>query len=63
MRPGHTDFRATCDSVCFMEMHFFLNSLCVCVCVELVSHVQLFVTPWTAARQVPLSVGFPRQEY
>ena len=21
------------------------------------------VTPWTAARQVPLSVGFPRQEY
>ena len=22
-----------------------------------------FVTPWTVARQVPLSVGFPRQEY
>ena len=22
-----------------------------------------FVTPWTAALQVPLSVGFPRQEY
>ena len=21
------------------------------------------VTPWTVARQVPLSVGFPRQEY
>ena len=27
------------------------------------SHVQLFVTPWTAARQAPLSMGFPRQEY
>ena len=27
------------------------------------SHVQLFVTPWTVARQAPLSVGFPRQEY
>ena len=27
------------------------------------SHVQLFVTPWTIARQAPLSVGFPRQEY
>ena len=23
----------------------------------------LFVTPWTVARQAPLSVGFPRQEY
>jgi len=25
--------------------------------------VQLFATPWTVARQAPLSVGFPRQEY
>ena len=23
----------------------------------------LFVTPWTVARQAPLSMGFPRQEY
>ena len=27
------------------------------------SHVRLFVTPWTVARQAPLSVGFSRQEY
>ena len=27
------------------------------------SHVQLFVTPWTVALQAPLSMGFPRQEY
>ena len=28
------------------------------------SHVQLFETPWTVARQAPLSMGvFPRQEY
>ena len=27
------------------------------------SHVRLFVTLWTAARQAPLSMGFPRQEY
>ena len=27
------------------------------------SHVWLFVTPWTAACQAPLSMGFPRQEY
>ena len=27
------------------------------------SHVWLFVTPWTAAYQAPPSMGFPRQEY
>ena len=27
------------------------------------SHVQLFVTPWTIARQAPLFVGFLRQEH
>ena len=27
------------------------------------SRVQLFGTPWTAARQTPLSMGFSRQEY
>ena len=27
------------------------------------SHVQLFATPWTAAHQAPLSMGFPREEY
>ena len=26
------------------------------------SHVQLFATPWTAAHQAPMSVGFSRQE-
>ena len=27
------------------------------------SHVRLFATPWTAAYQAPLSMGFARQEY
>ena len=27
------------------------------------SRVRLFATPWTVARQAPLSVGFPRQDY
>ena len=27
------------------------------------SHVRLFVTPWTVAYQAPPSVGFSRQEY
>ena len=31
------------------------------VCV--LSHVPLFVTPWTVAHQAPLSMGFSRQEY
>ena len=33
------------------------------VCVQFLSHVRLFVTPWTAAHQAPLSMGFSRQEY
>ena len=37
-------------------MHFF-------VVVYTLSHVQLFATPWTVARQTSLSLGFPRQEY
>ena len=27
------------------------------------SHIQLFATLWTVARQAPLSMGFSRQEY
>ena len=26
-------------------------------------HVPLFATPWTVARQAPLSMGFSKQEY
>ena len=29
----------------------------------MLSHVRLFVTPWTGVCQAPLSMGFPRQEY
>ena len=31
--------------------------------VKLLSLVQLLETPWTAAYQTPLSMGFSRQEY
>ena len=31
------------------------------VCV--LSHTRLFVTPWTVARQAPLSMEFSRKEY
>ena len=29
----------------------------------MLSHVQLFATPWTVARLAPLSMGFSKQEY
>ena len=34
----------------------------LCVCAKSLSRVQLFVTPWTVARQAPLPVGFSRRE-
>ena len=34
-----------------------------CAVLSHFSHVWLFVTSWTAARQAPLSMGFSRQEY
>ena len=38
--------------------------LAVCACtLSHVSRVWLFATQWTAARQAPLSIEFPRQEY
>ena len=35
----------------------------MCLCVNCFSRVHLFVTPWTVAHQVSLSMGFSRQEY
>ena len=39
--------------------HFLLQ----CMKVKSLSRVQLLVTPWTAAYQIPPSMGFSRQEY
>ena len=36
----------------------YLNESALCI-----SRVQLFVTPWTIARQAPPSMGVSRQEY
>ena len=33
------------------------------LCAQMPSCVQLFVTPWTVAHQVPLSMGYSSQEY
>ena len=42
---------------------FYLLWMYVCMHACVLSHVQLFVTLWTVACQVPLSMGFSRQEY
>ena len=34
-----------------------------CAVLNCFSHVRLFVTLWTLAYQVPLSMGFPRQKH
>ena len=54
IEPETTNIRNLCLA------HVFLL---VRVCVQSLSHVRLFVTPWTVALQTPLPVGFPRQEY
>ena len=46
--------------------HSFLSILYLLskpVCTQSLSHVWLFATIWTVARQAPLSMGFCRQEY
>ena len=39
------------------------TSLALTLFLLLFSHVQLFLTPWSVVHWVPLSMGFPRQEY
>ena len=36
---------------------------CSFAVVQSLSHVRVFVTPWTIVRQTPLSMEFSRQEY
>ena len=43
--------------------HFLLQCRKGKVKVKSLSHVQLLATPWTAAYQVPPSIGFSRLEY
>ena len=49
--------------LCLMGLFLLLILLCICVVVYLLSHVQLFVTPWTIAHQAVLSMWFLRQKY
>ena len=42
--------------------HFLLQSMNVKIKSEVAQSCRLFATPWTAAYQAPLSMGFSRQE-
>ena len=49
--------------ICFTHSGVYMLTLCVCVYVCVLSHVQLFAILWTAACQASLSMGYFRQEY
>ena len=50
------------DTILMAESEEELKSL-LKVKVKSLSHVRLFVTPWTVTYQAPLSMGFSRQEH
>ena len=41
----------------------YLGTCLRVLCCAMFSHVQFFVSPWTIARQAPLSMEFSREEY
>ena len=61
--------RLPVSPICMCECVCACANVCVCACV--LAHVYMLscsimsdsATPWTVARQAPLSMGFPRQEY
>ena len=54
-----------CVRMCVRVRVHVCACACACVCMhtQLLSHVGLFATPWTAALQAPLSMESSRQEY
>ena len=72
LHSSHTLLPTLCPKLCSLCLLccltsrlisiIFLNSVCVCILSHF-SHVWLFVTLWTIAHQVPLFMGFSRQEY
>ena len=68
MGPIHAEAGLTPSSskgpVVHMSSQFCVQwQLVVCVCGQSLSCGWLFAIPWAVARQAPLSMGFPRQEY
>ena len=71
--PGESYYVVPCFQWTHCEIVLYRSSLlaslgnpalfCVCVRESRFSHVQLFVTPWSLASQVPVSMEVSRQEY
>ena len=67
IRPRSEEVPVLSSSLHLPIWHLFLTGpviltiFFICACV--LSHVRLFVTPWTVGHQAPLSVEFFRQEY
>ena len=51
--PSESDFKTSAGYVKKSPGHTDF----LCGCAQSLSHVQLFVTPWTVAHQAPLSMG------
>ena len=45
-----------------LGLYFICWLSCGCICAQLLSHFQLFVTLWTVTHQAPLPMRFSRQE-
>ena len=60
--PGFKSYFYICWQCVFGQDIFVLWSS-VSAHTQSLSHVQLFVTPWTVAHESPLSVRFSQQEY
>ena len=58
-------FRCVLKGSSLQDFHFMVSSQLALqhVLPSCISHVHLFVTPWTIAHQAPLSMGSSRQEY
>ena len=62
MQPPFQQFTSSLCSMFLQNPHHCLKLHACCV-LSCFSCVQLSATPWTIARQAPLSMGFSRQEY
>ena len=56
------------DMNCLISIYHSLWTLrkcikVICLYVQSLSHIWLFVTSWTVAHQIPLSIGLSRQKY
>ena len=62
LRLRSTENKTNCERTGREQSRGASAHTCVC-CAYLLSPVRLPVTPWTAARQAPRSMGFSRQEH